>query len=230
MTFKKFLSFILACCMIMAVLSLTACGGKDNGDDNNNPGENPGIAYQPSGDNYVITVVDEDNNPVKGVKFTFSNGSNVFLLAETNDEGKAIAPSSIDGSVGAMILSVPDGYEKPDKISGSNYHIEFKAGEKSATLVLKKLADNTLTYTVKVVDQNGEYVEGIEVQLCYDGICLPAVATDSKGEITKNITTTGTISILLYDLEGYTLPEKKDGYHEFVEAGQTSIVIEITKN
>ena len=29
MTFKKILSLILACCMLMAVLSLTACGGND---------------------------------------------------------------------------------------------------------------------------------------------------------------------------------------------------------
>lgn len=47
--------------------------------------------------------------------------------------------------------------------------------------------DGKVVYTITVVDNNGDPIEGAKVQLCYGGLCTPLRgATDENGVITSN--------------------------------------------
>ncbi len=212
--------------MLMSVLSLTACGGNDdNNDENSNEG---GENNTTTDKTYSVTVLDGDNNPVEGVKLVITDGTN-FPTATTDASGKASAQLP-EGTISVMITTVPDGYLKPEKVSGV-YHGVFASGSTELTITLEKEASNTVAYTVKVIDQNGDAVVGIEVQLCYDGICLAAIATDENGEMSKDLAPGKTVDVKLYDLTGYTLPEANDsGYHAVIAEGETEITVTITKN
>ena len=232
MKLKKFLSIILVCCLLLTVLSLTACKGGDddtdgdktdnNGTDNNNNNEQTGNKT------YTVTIVDGDNNPVEGVRLVITDGK-TFPTVTTGYEGKA-STELPEGSISVMIAGVPDGYVKPEKVSGS-YHGVFASGKTELTIEIGKEVSNTVAYTVKVVDQNGDAVEGIQVQLCYDGICLIAVSTDENGEMSKELAPGKTVDVKLYELDGYTLPTADDhGYHAVIAEGDTEITVVVTKN
>lgn len=209
--------------MLMAVLSLTACGDKDD-----EPKDDE-INYGSTGTVYTLNVVDQDGNPLKGVKVTFTNGTQ-YNLAESGDDGKAVSPS-LEGSVNAMVISVPDGYDKPEKLENSTYHAVFEDGKTEATLVVTKQTSNKVTYTVRVLDQNDKPVEGIKVQICYNGICAAAVATDENGEIKAELDPGTVVDVKLYPLDGYTLPDPVNGeYHAVIESDRTRIDVKVTKN
>lgn len=230
MTFKKILSLILACCMLMAVLSLTACGGNDDNKDNEN--NNEGGENNTTDKTYSVTVLDEDNNPVEGVKLVITDGTN-FPTAKTDASGKASAQLS-EGTISVMITTVPDGYLKPEKVSGV-YHGVFASGSTELTITLEKdvVIDTKVEYTVKVVDKSGYPVVGMKVQVCPGGVCLSDdLFTDENGEIKVMITPGQEVKIQLIELDGYTLPETIDGtYHAKIPAGETEITIDnVTKN
>ena len=73
MTFKKILSLILACCMLLAVLSLTSCGDKGNDNNDNDGNTNVGGETNENVKAYTVTVLDGDNNPVEGVKLVVTD-------------------------------------------------------------------------------------------------------------------------------------------------------------
>ena len=88
-----------------------------------------------------------------------------------------------------------------------------------------------MTYTVTVVDQNGDAVVGAGVQLCYNGVCLPAVNTDDNGTITNLIKDGYEVSVLITVPNGYSEPTPVSGtYHAVIPEGQTEITITVTKN
>ena len=230
MTFKKILSLILACCMLLAVLSLTSCGDKGNDNNDNDGNTNVGGETNENVKAYTVTVLDGDNNPVEGVKLVITN-EETYPTATTNASGKASVEFPEGTIVKVMVTTVPSGYLKPEKISGV-YHGVFANGSTELTIMLEKEASNTVTYTVKVVDQNGDAVEGLQIQLCPDGVCLAdQFITNANGEISKDLAPGKKIDVKLYDLSGYTLPAANDhGYHAVIEAGETEITITITKN
>ena len=213
--------------MIVSALSLTACNKNDK---NENEGEGTGeVGNQTTDKTYTVTIVDGDKNPVEGVKLVITDGS-AFPTATTGADGKA-SVSLPEGTISVMVTTVPSGYEKPEKVSGGVYHGVFKAGSYELTITIEKEVSNTVAYTVRVVDQNGDAVEGIDVQLCYDNKCIPQYPTDANGELVKELAPGYTVDVKLYELEGYTLPEANDhGYHAVIEAGETEITVVITKN
>ena len=234
MNFKKLLSIILVCCMLMTVLSFTACGNKNNGNDDNKTNEggdnNDTNNNQTTDKTYTVTILDGDKNPVEGVKLTITDGKS-FPTATTDANGKASVQLP-EAKVSVMVTSgIPEGYEKPEKVSGV-YHGVFKTGSTELTITLKKVETNTVTYTVKVIDQNGDAVEGMQVQLCPDGVCLAdQFKTGANGEISKELTPGKTIDVKLYELDGYTLPAPlSNGYHAVINAGETEVTITVTKN
>ncbi len=232
MNFKKLLSIILVCCMLMAVLSFTACGNKDN--DNDKTNENDGTGDNNQGENngnktYTLTVFDKENNPIEGVKLVITDEKS-YKTVVTGADGRA-STELPDTKVSVMITSVPSGYEKPEKISGV-YHAVIPEGMLGITFFLDKEASNTVNYTVKVVDQFGNAVEGMQIQLCPDGVCLAdQFITDANGEISKEMTPKNSIDVKLYDLDGYTLPIVNEyGYHAVINSGETEITITVTRN
>ena len=235
MNFKKFLSIILVCCMLMSVLSLTACGNKNNGNDNNtnegsgNDNTNDNTNNQTTDKTYTVTILDGDKNPVEGVKLVITDEKS-YLTVTTNVNGQASVQLP-ETKVSVMVTSVPDGYEKPEKVSGV-YHGVFKTGSTDLSITLSKVASNTVTYTVKVIDQNGDAVEGMQVQLCPDGVCLAdQFITGANGEISKDMAPGKRVDVKLHELDGYTLPIANEyGYHAVIDAGETEVTITVTKN
>ena len=227
-TFKKIITLLLVACMMISVLSLVACN-KDKGKDNNDS-SNSGNNNQTTNKTYTVTILDGDNNPVEGVKLTITDEKS-FPSVKTDANGKASA-NLPEGTVNVMITSVPDGYEKPTATSGY-YHGVFANGSTELTIKIEKETSNTVTYTVTVVDQHGDAVEGMEIQLCPGGVCLKQnYTTDESGEITVEIKPGEEVHIkLLTELAGYTLPlADESGYHAAIPADETEIEIKITKN
>ena len=229
---KKILSLVLVICMLAAVCSLTACGGKDNNDDvsNDNNNDNGGNNNVTTDKTYTVTVLDGENTPVEGVKLVVTDGKS-YPTATTDKEGKASVQLPADVTVSVMVTSVPNGYVKPEKVSGV-YHGVFAKDSTEFTLKVEKEVDNKVEYTVRVVDQNGDAVVGMSIQLCPNGVCLAEkFVTNENGEITVKLTPGSAVDVKLEGLEGYTLPAPvKDSYHAVIESGVTEATVTVTKN
>ena len=217
---KKILAIALVICMLASTLALTSCGkDEDNGDKGNDNGGNTAT----NDNTYTITVVDGAKNPVEGVTVMVSP---TYKTYKSNKDGKITFETDKTG-LQAMITASPDGYEHSTSI------VDFKSGSKELTLTVTKLADETVTYTVKIVDQNNDPVVGASVQLCYNGVCLTAVSTDANGEITNSLKAGYEVSVKVEVApgSGYTLPAPDaNGYHATIPDGETSITITVTKN
>ena len=233
MTLKKIISIILVICMLGCFLSLTACNkdeNKNNENNENNENSNNGDNGNVSTDKtYTVTVLDGENNPVEGVKLIVTDNK-AFPNATTDKDGKA-SVTLAGSSASVMILSVPKGYVKPESTIAGGFHGTFAKDSTELTLKVEKEASNKATYTVKVVDQNGDAVVGIDVQLCYNRICAASVKTDENGEMTSELNAGTVVDVKLYEKDGYTLPAYvKDSYHAVIEGGETSVTVVVTKN
>ena len=230
--FKKILSLVLVICMFATVLTFTACNkDKNEGtNDENNETNNGGNENVTTDKTYTVTVLDGENTPVVGVKLVITDG-NSYPTATTDKDGKASVQLPEATTVSVMVTSVPDGYVKPEKVSGV-YHGVFASGSTELTLKIEKEADNKVEYTVKVVDQNGDAVVGMSIQLCPNGVCLAEkFVTNENGEITVKLTPGSAVDVKLEGLEGYTLPTPvKDSYHAVIESGVTEATVTVTKN
>lgn len=82
------------------------------------------------------------------------------------------------------------------------------------------------SHIVKVVDQDGNPVAGVYVQLCDDGSCYAPVVTDENGvaEFFKPGITGAMTKVMM--AEGYTFSEE---YTNFAE-GENTVTLTITKN
>ena len=230
--FKKIVSLVLVICMLFTVCGLTACGKNkgDNEDKNNDQTDNGGNENVTTDKTYTVTVLDGDNSPVEGVKLVITDGKS-YPTATTDKDGKASVQLPEATTVSVMVTSVPDGYVKPEKVSGV-YHGVFASGATEFTLKVQKEADNKVTYTVRVVDQNGDAVVGMPVQLCPGGVCLAEkFVTDENGEISVKLNAGVAVDVKLEGLDGYTLPTPvKDSYHAVIESGATEATVAVTKN
>lgn len=232
-TLKKIFSLVLVICMLATVFSITACGNKDKNNDNN---ENNGVTDNGGNENattdktYTVTVLDGDNVPVEGVKLVITDGKS-YPTATSDKDGKASVVLPEATTVNVMVTSVPNGYIKPEKVSGV-YHGVFASGSTEFTLKVEKEADDKIEYTVKVVDQNGDAVVGMSIQLCPNGVCLAEkFVTDANGEITVKLNAGSAVDVKLEALEGYVLPVPvNDPYHAVIASGETEITITVTKN
>lgn len=228
---KKILSLVLVICMLATVCSLTACGDKDKNEGTNNENnENGGNENVSTDKTYTVTVLDGENNPVEGVKLVITDG-NSYPTTTSDKDGKASVQLPEATTVSVMVTSVPDGYVKPEKVSGV-YHGVFASGSTELTLKVEKEADNKVEYTVKVVDQNGDAVVGMSIQLCPNGVCLAEkFVTNENGEITVKLNAGSEVDVKLEGLEGYTLPTPvKDSYHAVIASGETEATVTVTKN
>ena len=212
----------VALVVVIALVIGLAVGGKDNGNggDNNPPiGDNGGDDTN-TDNTYTITVVDGANNPVAGVKVMTDPG---FKTYTSDAQGKITFESDKTG-IKIAVLSAPEGYEY------SSDPVSFKSDSKELTIKVTKAADERVTYTVTVVDQNGDAVVGAGVQLCYNGICLPSVNTDDNGTMTNLIKDGYEVSVLLTLPSGYSATPVSGDYHAVIPEGQTEITITVTKN
>ncbi len=230
---RRILSFLLVMSFCLALtFTLMSCG-------QNTPPVTPTPAPQPDGgtDNkitYTVTVTDVDGAAVEGVKMMISDGSSVFKNAITGANGKAtVELDAANTNLGVMITSVPEEYVKPVATSGM-FNAMFGAN-KELSFRLEKATTETITYTVKIVDQFNEAVAGVEIQICHS-VCVTCNATDANGQTTKELSASVaemTLKVGILDApDNYTIPEAtvEGGYHAVIEPGETEITIQITKN
>ena len=166
--------FILALTLALSLV-LASCGG-DKGDTNNNENNNPGGNQNTETSvTYTVTVVDQNNNAVKGVTVEFTADGKTVPYT-TKNAGTATFTSK--STVSAKVSALPSGYTYANLDKALTFD---KNGNVTVTVTAPESA--TATYTVKVVDQNGNPIAGVKVQSCDDvGNCQPPRVTDANGE------------------------------------------------
>ena len=215
---KRIITFILAVCMIVSVFSLASCKKKNDDDNNDKTDTN---STQTTDKTYTVTVLDGDNNPVAGVMIGVMTNSYKSHMTDAN--GK-ISFESDSANAKVMIISVPEGYEKPENAEKS-----FSAGNKNITFTIeeKVVIKTTVTYTVTVIDQFGDPVSNVTVQLCTDTMCYDTT-TDEDGVGVKELTPGVVYEVKIPNPPaGYSAPT---GYFASIPADETEITVEITKN
>ncbi len=208
--------------VIVPIVLVFALGGNDNGGepDGGNT-ETPNTETEKVA--YTVTVVDEDGNGVNGVKVEFVM-SEMPLTYTIEEEGK-ISFNTAKAVTGAIIKSIPNGYES-DKVGKT---LSFD-GENSIKITLKKLPD----FVIKVVDQDGNPIEGVTVQMCDEaGSCRMPRVTDENGEASYPYEA-GTFHAQLTLSAGETVEELYPGYtvedgSAYYDFDGSSVVIELTK-
>ena len=84
--------------------------------------------------------------------------------------------------------------------------------------------DNTVTYTVTVVDQNGAPVVGVYVQMCVGDLCKLPMPTNADGVVVFENFDPADYSVKVNGAIGYTV----EGSYHFA-AGSTELTITLTK-
>ena len=227
--FKKILTVVLVVCMMFSTLSLVACNkdkNKDNGSNNNNNDKNDN---NNTATTYTVTFIDTDGDPVVGVKAMATTGTKFSPAVTSDKDGVAKFDCSEfgEGTVYLFIVKVPDEYVKPETDADTSYHGTFSKSSTTLELVIEKKPDTTVAYTVTVVDQYGNPVEGALVTMC-DNVCYPEIATDANGKATNNLEPGLELHIKVKAPAGYNTDNHTpdaDGYIAVIGEGDTEIVI-----
>ena len=202
---KKILSFILVAIMLVTMsFAFAACDDEEQG------------GSEQTGDGkvkYTVTVVDENGNPIKGATITFSPEGSMDIPFETEAEG--VVSYKTAKTVTAKLTEIPTGY----KSAQLNKEISFDANG-NATVTLTKMPD----YIVKVVDQDGNPVAGVSLQMC-DKFCVSFPKTDANGQTSTGYQA-GNFHVVITGLpDGYSVDNISEEY-DFVG---NELTIEITK-
>lgn len=236
---KKILALAVALGItVSSAMLFASCGGEENpgGDDNskdnictshvdtNSDGkcDSCEAAVPLVGTEYTVTVVDDNNSAVSGVSIKLTSGLNASGVVVTDTEGKASARIEAQGAVFANVESLPAGYALADK------KVDFEKNSTTLKITLTKL--ETETYTVKLVDGDGNAVEGVYVQVCEGETCRTPILTDANGvavfEFVPNGLTLKARAISLPSGYVYGSDADPDGYSYF-GAGETEITLTI---
>ncbi len=230
--FKKILTLVLVVCMMFTTLSLVACNkdkNKDNGSsgggtNNNNENDNTKTTY-------TAVFVDSDGNPVEGVTAMATTGTKFSPRAASGADGVATFDCSElgEGTVYIFIIKVPDGYIKPETEESTSYHATYEKGVTTTNVTIEKKPDESVAYSVTVVDQYGNPVIGATVIMCTN-LCSPGVLTDENGKASNNYAPGSEVHVKIEAPSGYSIPQTPDadGYIATIGEGNTEIVI--TKN
>ena len=203
---KKILALILT---LVMMLSIVACNDDKNQDDPPKKDEKT---------TYTVTVLDDEGNPVAGVNVTFCPKGGTEMPWPTDAEGKASQKTTKEMTAKLLSDNVPTGYEF-DKAGQS---LSFDK-DGNLTITLTALAP----YVIKVVDQEGNAIAGVQVQMCDEaGSCRLPRTTGADGTVSYPFEN-GTFKAQLTTLpDGYTVDDAS-AYYYFVEGVAT---ITLTKN
>ncbi len=230
MTMKKILS-LLAVAMLVVCLAVS-CGpddpcAHDDADDNgvcDDCGETLGGANSP--ETYTVTVKDDSNKALSGIKVAFDvTGEPNVIFCTTDSEGKVsfeLDASKINRRIAVYIEDYPEMY----KDSGDGEHT-FAEGEKSCTLSLVKLDE----YRVYAKDADGNAIEGATIQACTpEGMCMAGKTTDADGCVVFYSDSALGYATVTYVPQGFVLPPyENDQPKHFDFTDGEDLVIEIAK-
>ena len=222
---KRILSMI-TCGMLLLVL--VSCGGNDNtgGEGGNGGGGGNGGAAD-TDVTLTINVKDESGAAISGI---------VVQLVDTNGVPyyKNIDPTDANGKITVKLDKDTAASYKSAKVQrdpsmkyivDKNQTYSFVNGE--LTITLKAYP----SYTIRVVDQNGDAVVGARVQMCIPGgLCVSFGApTDDNGESVKNITENSYEAQITSLPDGYTDAGEYHAFSGNASSGFT-VTIVVTKN
>ena len=211
---------IIAAIALVVIIPIVLVVALSGGDNNGSNIDNGGINGNGSGEkeiSYSVTIKDDAGNPIVGAKVDFYIKNDI--LAEksvvTDSNGQAV-PSIQADFVSAKIVYIPIGYSDDIK----NTSIKFdNNGKINATV--EKLAP----FVVRVVDQEGNPVAGVSVQVC-DDKCIGMPETNENGESTYP-GVEGNYRAQITGLpDGYTV-EDMGTYYELID---NEVTIIVTKN
>ena len=222
---KKIISMLLALTLVFTLgVALVSC--TDDSGNNDNAGNNNGGDDTDVKETYVVTVKDSDGNAVAGVEVSMIKVTSTTEMPypgakkETAEDGKASFEVK-QGTWKVAVEDVPTGYVLPEG--------NFAFTDKAVTITIEALP----TYTIKVVDQDGNAVVGAKVQMCKKGESGVCVAyrnpTDEKGESSIRVDEGSYEAQVTSVPDGYAKP---DGYFDFEGSAVTgyTVIIEVTKN
>ena len=191
-TWRALLVLILALSLAMV---LSSCGDKDKGNDDEGKDEGETKIT------YTVTVVDDNGAPVKGITVELTAGSGTPVPFTTDSEGKITYKSS--KTVEAKVTKIPASHY----FGNLNKALEFdKDGNLNITLEAYD------PYVIKVVDDEGNPISGIKVQMCDEsGSCRLPKTTDANGEASYPYEE-GTFHAQLTVPEGKTVEDLYPGY------------------
>lgn len=191
--------------------------GTGNGDGTGNgEGEGGNDDKPEKGLDYTVTLLDIFGQPIEGITLKLTYG----------DEATEVLTSGADGKVTKKI----DTYEDVivEFVDLGNYGNLAKNqrnlnGDTEKTLTLPTKA------TVTVVDEDGNPVEGVTVQICHN-VCLTPNKTNAEGKLTVGISSTEKVKVAILAVpEGYAIPEKVGEYQGVeIHAYFTEGVYELT--
>ena len=231
---KKIISiFALVAMLVSSFALMTACGGDSDGGvtepcttcvDSNTDGKcdvcGGDVQAPAQKEVYTVIVKDADGVKVAGAKVKLTtHGGKESAVATTNANGEVTLEIAAVAYVKAVVVEVPDGYVKPTK------DVLFDEGATEAVVILE--IDTRVTYTVNIVDEAGNGIEGIMVGICDDLGCKTPVSTGANGVATFKIEVTGAAKVQFIMLEGYEITSHTQddaGYVHF-EDGATEITI-----
>ena len=196
--------------VIIPIVLIIALGGKGNetpndGKDDTNGSSQDGGEQSDEKIRYTVTVVDQDGNPVEGVTVAFVAGTSIPIPFKTDEEG--VSSYNTNKKVtDAVVTAIPSGYTY-DKLDQKLY---FDANH-NIKITVNKLPD----FVIKVVDEEGNLVEGVTVQMCDEGgSCRLPKVTDENGEAFYGYEN-GTFHAQLTEVpEGYTVDDPA-AYYDF---------------
>ena len=230
MNFKKIFSVLLVLSLVLSLgMLITSCGGDDSCTDhvdNDSNGKCDTCGADVGGDanddktEYSVIVMDVNNRAIPDVVLTLSTRNYTSSQITTNSDGKATASLKAVGYVKANIISVPEGYLV------STTEMQFE--DDKTTLVISLAADTRVAHTITLVDNNGNAISGVLVQICEGGVCQTPVTTDANGKAVIRFNPSGEeLKARVLNLPtGYERPGDVDdeGYIH-VSAGTTEITL-----
>ncbi len=208
-----FLALLLA---FSSLLALSSCGGNDNPPDNPDEPEEPGETTT-----YTINVVDKSGAPVKDAVCYVSIDGAAKGEKKTDADGKATWELTAGKVATVTLKSVPAQYKKGT--ANATTDVLLTGGATAYTFEVTKL----LAFTLRLVDENGDAVEGANVQICYgaSGTCYKPANTDEYGEYKVYLDTDELVKAKINSVPtGYVNPTGEE--YTYFESG--SFELEIT--
>ena len=163
--------------LVAVILLIVLLPGNNSGSGDNNNGGTGDV--QPDEDvTYTATLVDQNGDPVENaiVMLYFESGDSLPCPTDANGKASYKGDKKI---VSAAVFSIPNGYEF-SKVA-QNQKVDLKDGK--VTITITKKAVQGTNYTIRVVDQNGNPVANVYVQMCEsEDKCLTPIKTNANGE------------------------------------------------
>jgi len=191
---KKIISLLLVLALsVSAMLLLGSCGndgGENSGEQGDGTGNNGNGEGQGGGETkptvytYKVTVLAGDEG-VEGAMIVFKSGSKSYQPVTTDEYGEATLETEDNVEMSASLVTLPSAYSSYFTSKPATTLYTLTNRELTLTVAEELVLE---TYTIYLVDADGNPVAGQLVQMCdkVSGVCLNPVTTDENGVAVYN--------------------------------------------